>query len=129
MQKLGIGKETVTYRILDWGVSRQRYWGCPIPIVFCSNCGEVPLPEDQLPISLPEDINFDIKGNPLASHPTWKNTRCPKCNQDATRDTDTFDTFFESSRYFARFTYLNPYSAFTDESFKYLMKVNQSIDV
>ncbi len=127
LQKLGIGKETVTYRIRDWGVSRQRYWGCPIPIVFCSNCGEVPIPEDQLPISLPEDINFDIKGNPLASHPTWKNTRCPKCNQDATRETDTFDTFFESSWYFARFTDLNPSRAFTDEAFKYWMPVDQYI--
>ncbi len=127
LQKLGIGKETVTYRIRDWGVSRQRYWGCPIPIVFCSNCGEVPLPEDQLPVCLPEDINFDKKGNPLESHPTWKNTKCPKCNQNATRETDTFDTFFESSWYFARFTDLNPSRAFTDEAFKYWMPVDQYI--
>ncbi len=127
MQKLGIGKETVTYRIRDWGVSRQRYWGCPIPIVFCSNCGEVPLPEDQLPVCLPEDISFDKKGNPLESHPTWKNTKCPKCNQNATRETDTFDTFFESSWYFARFTDLNPSRAFTDEAFKYWMPVDQYI--
>ncbi len=127
LQELGIGKKTVTYRIRDWGVSRQRYWGCPIPIVFCSNCGEVPLPDDQLPICLPEDINFDIKGNPLLSHPTWKNTKCPKCNQNATRETDTFDTFFESSWYFARFTDLNPSQAFTDESFKYWMPVDQYI--
>ncbi len=127
LQKLGIGEKTVTYRIRDWGVSRQRYWGCPIPIVFCSNCGEVPVPEEHLPICLPEDINFDIKGNPLVSHPTWKNTKCPKCNQDATRETDTFDTFFESSWYFARFTDLNPSSAFTDEAFKYWMPVDQYI--
>ena len=127
LQKLGIGKETVTYRIRDWGVSRQRYWGCPIPIVFCSNCGEVPLPEDQLPVCLPEDISFDKKGNPLESHPTWKNTKCPKCNQNATRETDTFDTFFESSWYFARFTDLNPSRAFTDEAFKYWMPVDQYI--
>ncbi|MDC3141508.1 leucine--tRNA ligase [Alphaproteobacteria bacterium] len=127
LQKLGIGKETVTYRIRDWGVSRQRYWGCPIPIVFCSNCGEVPLPEDQLPVCLPEDINFDEKGNPLVSHPTWKKTKCPKCNRDATRETDTFDTFFESSWYFARFTDLNPSRAFTDEAFKYWMPVDQYI--
>ncbi len=127
LQKLGIGKETVTYRIRDWGVSRQRYWGCPIPIVFCSNCGEVPLPEDQLPVCLPEDINFDKKGNPLEFHPTWKNTKCPKCNQNATRETDTFDTFFESSWYFARFTDLNHSRAFTDEAFKYWMPVDQYI--
>ncbi len=127
LQELGIGKKTVTYRIRDWGVSRQRYWGCPIPIVFCSNCGEVPLPDNQLPVCLPEDVDFDLKGNPLVSHPTWKNTKCPKCNKNAIRETDTFDTFFESSWYFARFTDLNPSKAFTDESFKYWMPVDQYI--
>ena len=126
-KKLGIGKETVTYRIRDWGVSRQRYWGCPIPIIFCDNCGEVPIPEAELPVCLPEDINFDIKGNPLESHPTWKNTKCPKCNNNAIRETDTFDTFFESSWYFARFTELNPSKPFTDEAFKYWMPVDQYI--
>ncbi len=127
LQKLGIGKKTVTYRIRDWGVSRQRYWGCPIPIIFCSSCGEVPVPEDQLPICLPDDINFDTKGNPLVSHPTWKNTKCPKCNRNAVRETDTFDTFFESSWYFARFTDLNPTKAFSDEAFRYWMPVDQYI--
>ena len=127
LQKLGIGKKTLTYRIRDWGVSRQRYWGCPIPIVFCSNCGEVPVPENQLPICLPEDINFDIKGNPLETHPNWKNTKCPKCHRNAVRETDTFDTFFESSWYFARFTDLNPSKAFSDEAFKYWMPVDQYI--
>ncbi len=127
LKELGVGQETTTYRIRDWGVSRQRYWGCPIPIVFCDNCGEVPVPEKQLPISLPEDINFDLKGNPLASHPTWKITKCPKCNNDALRETDTFDTFFESSWYFARFTDLNPSKAFTEEAFKYWMPVDQYI--
>jgi len=127
LQKLGVGQETTTYRIRDWGVSRQRYWGCPIPIVFCNSCGEVPVPEKQLPICLPEDINFDFKGNPLVSHPTWKNTKCPKCNKDALRETDTFDTFFESSWYFARFTDLNPSKAFTQEAFKYWMPVDQYI--
>ena len=126
-QKLGIGKETITYRIRDWGVSRQRYWGCPIPIIFCDNCGEVPVPEAELPVCLPEDVNFDIKGNPLESHPTWKNTKCPKCNNNAIRETDTFDTFFESSWYFARFTELNPSKPFTDEAFKYWMPVDQYI--
>ncbi len=127
LQKLGIGKKTITYKIRDWGVSRQRYWGCPIPIVFCNNCGEVPVPEDQLPICLPEDINFDVKGNPLESHPTWKKTTCPKCNCNAIRETDTFDTFFESSWYFARFTDLNHSKAFSDEAFKYWMPVDQYI--
>ncbi|MFL2818386.1 MAG: leucine--tRNA ligase [Candidatus Puniceispirillales bacterium] len=126
-KKLGIGKETVTYRIRDWGVSRQRYWGCPIPIIFCDNCGEVPIPEAELPVCLPEDINFNIKGNPLESHPTWKNTKCPKCNSNAIRETDTFDTFFESSWYFARFTELHPSKPFTDEAFKYWMPVDQYI--
>ncbi len=127
LQELGVGQESTTYRIRDWGVSRQRYWGCPIPIVFCDSCGEVPVPEKQLPICLPEDINFDFKGNPLVSHPTWKNTKCPKCNNNALRETDTFDTFFESSWYFARFTDLNPSKAFTEEAFKYWMPVDQYI--
>ncbi len=127
LQELGVGQETTTYRIRDWGVSRQRYWGCPIPIVFCDSCGEVPVPEKQLPICLPEDINFDFKGNPLVSHPTWKKTKCPKCNNNALRETDTFDTFFESSWYFARFTDLNPSKAFTEEAFKYWMPVDQYI--
>ena len=127
LQKLGIGKKTITYRIRDWGVSRQRYWGCPIPIIFCNNCGEVPVPETELPICLPENINFDAKGNPLESHPTWKNTKCPKCKNNAVRETDTFDTFFESSWYFARFTDLNPSKAFSDEAFEYWMPVDQYI--
>ena len=127
LQKLEIGEETITYRIRDWGVSRQRYWGCPIPIILCDNCGEVPVPENQLPICLPENINLDLKGNPLVSHPTWKNTKCPKCNSSALRETDTFDTFFESSWYFARFTELNQSEAFTKEAFKYWMPVDQYI--
>ncbi len=124
---LEIGEEKTTYRIRDWGVSRQRYWGCPIPIIFCSNCGEVPVQEEDLPITLPEDINFNIKGNPLDNHPEWKQTQCPVCNEKATRETDTFDTFFESSWYFARFTELNPSSAFTEEAIKYWMPVDQYI--
>ena len=90
---MNIGEEKITYRIRDWGVSRQRYWGCPIPIVFCNDCGEVPVPEEQLPISLPKDVDFRKKGNPLDNHPNWKKTKCPKCNKDAFRETDTFDTF------------------------------------
>ena len=127
LKELEVGEEKTTYRIRDWGVSRQRYWGCPIPIIFCKKCGEVPVPEEHLPITLPEDINFDIRGNPLDNHPTWKHTKCPKCNKEAIRETDTFDTFFESSWYFARFTDLNPSSAFTEEAIKYWMPVDQYI--
>ena len=127
LRKLNIGKEKITYKIRDWGVSRQRYWGCPIPIIFCNECGEVPVPEEQLPISLPNDINFEKKGNPLDYHPTWKHTKCPMCHKKAIRETDTFDTFFESSWYFARFTDLNPENAFTEEAIKYWMPVDQYI--
>ena len=127
LTELNIGKEKITYRIRDWGVSRQRYWGCPIPIIFCNDCGEVPVPEEQLPISLPKDVDFNKKGNPLDNHPNWKHTKCPKCNKDAIRETDTFDTFFESSWYFARFTDLNPSNAFSDEAIKYWMPVDQYI--
>jgi leucyl-tRNA synthetase len=127
LQNLKLGKETITYRIRDWGVSRQRYWGCPIPIIFCNDCGEVPVPEEELPINLPEDVDFKSKGNPLDTHPTWKYTKCPVCNQSAVRETDTFDTFFESSWYFARFTDLNPTKAFSKDAFDYWMPVDQYI--
>ncbi len=102
-EKLGQGKGQITYRLRDWGVSRQRYWGCPIPIIYCDSCGTVPVPENQLPVELPKDVTFDKPGNPLDHHPTWKNVDCPSCKKSAKRETDTFDTFFESSWYFARF--------------------------
>ena len=127
LQDLNIGKEKITYRIRDWGVSRQRYWGCPIPIIFCKTCGEVPVPEEELPITLPEDVNFEGKGNPLDFHPEWKHTNCPKCSKNAIRETDTFDTFFESSWYFARFTDLNTHKAFSEEAINYWMPVDQYI--
>ena len=127
LEKLKIGKETITYRIRDWGVSRQRYWGCPIPIIYCKMCGEVPVPEKDLPVNLPNNVNFNSKGNPLDTHPTWKHTKCPNCNQNAVRETDTFDTFFESSWYFARFTDLNPTKAFSKDAFDYWMPVDQYI--
>ncbi|WP_413204511.1 leucine--tRNA ligase [Rhodospirillum sp. A1_3_36] len=101
--KLGAGAGVTQYRLRDWGVSRQRYWGCPIPMIHCPDCGIVPVPEEQLPVELPEDVSFDKPGNPLAHHPTWKNVDCPQCGKAAQRETDTFDTFFESSWYFARF--------------------------
>ena len=97
LQQKKIGKKKSFYRLRDWGVSRQRYWGCPIPIVYCPKCGTQPVNRCDLPVKLPEDIDFSKTGNPLSSHPTWKHTKCPKCNQDATRETDTFDTFFEKS--------------------------------
>ena len=103
LEKLEKGEGRVQFRLRDWGVSRQRYWGCPIPIIHCESCGAVPVPRDQLPLRLPEDVTFDKAGNPLAHHPTWKHTSCPKCGGEAVRDTDTMDTFVDSSWYFARF--------------------------
>ncbi|MBX7198394.1 MAG: leucine--tRNA ligase [Rhodospirillaceae bacterium] len=103
LESLARGKGTVQYRLRDWGVSRQRYWGCPIPIIHCEKCGPVPVPDKDLPVTLPEDVTFDVPGNPLARHPTWKHTTCPTCAAPAVRETDTFDTFFESSWYFARY--------------------------
>ncbi len=99
-----VAQRQVNYRLRDWGISRQRYWGCPIPIIHCEKCGVVPVPEKNLPVQLPEDVTFDKPGNPLDRHPTWKNVSCPTCNGKARRETDTMDTFVDSSWYFARFT-------------------------
>ena len=98
-----IGKKTINYRLHDWGISRQRYWGCPIPIIHCKDCGIVPVLEKDLPVVLPTDVEFTSGGNPLDKDPTWKFVDCPKCGKQAERETDTFDTFFESSWYFAAF--------------------------
>ena len=97
------GSRKVNYKLRDWGVSRQRYWGCPIPIIHCEACGVVPVPEQDLPVRLPEDVTFDQPGNPLDRHPTWKDVSCPSCGAPARRETDTMDTFVDSSWYYARF--------------------------
>ncbi len=104
LEQQGVGRGVVNWRLRDWGVSRQRYWGCPIPIIHCARCGAQPVPDDQLPVILPDDVRFDRPGNPLDHHPTWKHVACPRCGEAATRETDTFDTFVDSSWYFARFT-------------------------
>jgi leucyl-tRNA synthetase len=109
LEDMGVGVRRTTYRLRDWGISRQRYWGCPIPMIHCETCGIVPVPKAQLPVTLPEDVTFEGAGNPLDKHPTWKHVDCPQCGKAALRETDTFDTFFESSWYFAR--YCSPQSA------------------
>ncbi len=121
------GTGTIAYRLRDWGVSRQRYWGCPIPIIHCPACGIVPVPAEDLPVELPQDVSFDKPGNPLDHHPTWKHTRCPTCGGAATRETDTFDTFFESSWYFARFCSPRADLAFERSDVDYWLPVDQYI--
>ena len=103
LEALGVGRGVVNWRLRDWGVSRQRYWGCPIPVIHCDDCGVVPVPKSDMPVRLPEDVTFDRPGNPLDHHPTWKHVNCPSCGKKAVRETDTFDTFVDSSWYFARF--------------------------
>ncbi|WP_112942627.1 MULTISPECIES: leucine--tRNA ligase [unclassified Rhizobium] len=98
------GERKVNFRLRDWGISRQRYWGCPIPVIHCQDCGVVPVPKKDLPVKLPEDVTFDQPGNPLDRHPTWRHVACPHCGKDARRETDTMDTFVDSSWYFTRFT-------------------------
>ncbi len=128
LEEMGVGTGTTQYRLRDWLVSRQRYWGCPIPAIHCDKCGVVPVPEKDLPVTLPEDVTFDRPGNPLDRHPTWKHVACPSCGAAARRETDTFDTFIDSSWYFDRFTSPGVETApFDREENAYWMPVDQYI--
>ena len=127
LEKLGLGSRTINYRLKDWGVSRQRYWGCPIPIIYCKNCGIQTVPEKDLPVKLPEKIDLQKSGNPLLNQSDWINVKCPKCLKNAKRETDTFDTFFESSWYFARFTDPNFNDAINKNNADYWLPVDQYI--
>jgi leucyl-tRNA synthetase len=127
LEKLGRGERSTVYRLRDWGVSRQRYWGCPIPLIHCSACGIVPVPDRDLPVELPRDVSFNRPGNPLDHHPTWKHVDCPRCGGPACRETDTLDTFFDSSWYFLRFCSARAPVAFEREAVDYWMPVDQYI--
>lgn len=123
----GIGKGVTQYRLRDWGLSRQRYWGCPIPVVHCDDCGVVPEKKENLPIELPYDVTFDVPGNPLDRHPTWRDCACPSCGKPAQRETDTMDTFVDSSWYFARFTSPHADTPTDMAEAEYWMNVDQYI--
>ncbi|QBR84118.1 leucine--tRNA ligase [Legionella israelensis] len=127
LEEQEMGKATVNYRLRDWGVSRQRYWGTPIPMINCEECGVVPVPIDQLPVILPENVEFTGSGSPLLQCPEFLHVECPKCGQDAVRETDTFDTFVESSWYYARFACKNQDNAMLDDRAKYWTPVDQYI--
>ena len=120
-------KREVHFRLRDWGISRQRYWGCPIPVIHCEDCGTIPVPRSSLPVTLPEDVSFDRPGNPLNHHPTWKHVHCPNCGTAAVRETDTMDTFVDSSWYYARFTDPNNDQAPTSEAANHWLPVDQYI--
>ena len=123
----GVGQGVTKYRLRDWGLSRQRYWGCPIPVVHCDTCGVVPEKKENLPIELPYDVSFDVPGNPLDRHPTWRDCTCPSCGAPAKRETDTMDTFVDSSWYFARFTAPHADTPTVMEDAEYWMNVDQYI--
>ncbi len=121
----GFGEGAITYRLRDWGISRQRYWGCPIPMIHCKSCGILPVPKSQLPVILPDDVRFDRPGNPLARHPDWKKTTCPECGEAAERETDTCDTFVDSAWYFARFCSPKAATPLDREAVDYWLPVDQ----
>ena len=127
IKDLGIGEAKTNYRLRDWSFSRQRYWGCPIPVIYCPKCGTVLEDENNLPIKLPEDVVIDGKGNPLEKHPTWKHTKCPHCHGDAIRETDTMDTFVDSSWYFLRYVDFTKNTAFNTEKCNQILPVDQYV--
>ncbi|HIP24036.1 MAG TPA: leucine--tRNA ligase, partial [Rhodobacteraceae bacterium] len=127
IEAANMGEGKTVFRLRDWGISRQRYWGCPIPVVHCESCGVVPEKKENLPIELPEDVSFELPGNPLDRHPTWRNTTCPKCGGEALRETDTMDTFVDSSWYYARFTSSNADTPTNLADADYWMNVDQYI--
>jgi len=123
----GMGRATINYRLRDWGVSRQRYWGCPIPVIHCEKCGVVVEKKENLPITLPKDVSFDKPGNPLDRHEEWRKCNCPSCGSDALRETDTMDTFVDSSWYYARFTAPDSMTPTSEKEANYWMNVDQYI--
>ena len=123
----GLGEKRVNFRLRDWGVSRQRYWGCPIPVINCGDCGAVPVPDDQLPVTLPLDVKITGAGSPLKQLDSWKNCQCPKCGRPAERESDTFDTFMESSWYYARYSCPDNKQQMLDERARYWTPVDQYI--
>jgi leucyl-tRNA synthetase len=127
LKALQLGDSRTTYRLRDWGISRQRYWGCPVPIIHCDSCGAVPVPDDQLPVKLPDDLVPDGSGNPLLKTPAFLNTECPKCKKPARRETDTMDTFVDSSWYYLRFACAGNDQAMVDERVNYWLPVDQYI--
>ena len=127
LEKHGKGRKTVNYRLRDWGVSRQRYWGCPIPMINCPSCGSVPVPEDQLPVELPRDVVIEGSGSPLKSDRSFIDVECPACGGKAERETDTFDTFFESSWYYARYTCPDAKDCMLDSRVDYWSPVDQYV--
>ena len=127
LESEGTGQRQVNYRLRDWGISRQRYWGCPIPVIHCDDCGIVPVPDEDLPVRLPEEVDFDGAASPLKSLPAFHEVQCPKCQAPATRETDTFDTFFESSWYFARYCCAGSETSMLDDRVQYWMPVDQYV--
>ena len=127
LQQQAKGERRVNYRLRDWGISRQRYWGCPVPVIYCDDCGTVPVPDKDLPVLLPLDVELDGARSPLVDHPDFSHVKCPSCGADAHRETDTFDTFFESSWYLARFTCADQDKAMLDERANYWLPVDQYV--